>query len=134
MPRCFRLAVVLALMPNQPHRGEIAKLLVRRSARRRGIARRLMERAEAEALARDWQGRGRPPDDLVATLVAFTSRAVALACDAFLDTSRRPERLLVGGGGARNPAVLAALRTDLPGVAVETSGTRQTLPSAMVAK
>ena len=43
--------VVLALMPNQPHRGEIAKLLVRRSARRRGIARRLMERAEAEALA-----------------------------------------------------------------------------------
>ena len=43
--------VVLALPPNQPHRGEIAKLLVRRSARRRGIARRLMERAEAEALA-----------------------------------------------------------------------------------
>lgn len=43
--------VVLALPPNQPHRGEIAKLLVRRSARRRGIARRLMEHAEAEALA-----------------------------------------------------------------------------------
>jgi len=43
--------VVLALPPNQPHRGEIAKLLVHRSARRRGIARRLMERAEAEAHA-----------------------------------------------------------------------------------
>jgi GNAT superfamily N-acetyltransferase len=43
--------VVLALPPNQPHRGEIAKLLVRRSARRRGIARLLMERAEAEARA-----------------------------------------------------------------------------------
>jgi GNAT superfamily N-acetyltransferase len=43
--------VVLALPPNQPHRGEIAKLLVRRSARRRGIAERLMERAEAEARA-----------------------------------------------------------------------------------
>jgi ribosomal protein S18 acetylase RimI-like enzyme len=41
--------VILALPPNQPHRGEIAKLLVRRSARRRGIAQRLMERAEAEA-------------------------------------------------------------------------------------
>ena len=41
--------VVLALPPNQPHRGEIAKLLVHRSARRRGIARQLMERAEAEA-------------------------------------------------------------------------------------
>jgi GNAT superfamily N-acetyltransferase len=43
--------VVLALMPNQPHRGEIAKVLVRRSARRRGIARLLMERAEHEARA-----------------------------------------------------------------------------------
>jgi ribosomal protein S18 acetylase RimI-like enzyme len=41
--------VILALPPNQPHRAEIAKLLVHRSARRRGIARLLMERAEAEA-------------------------------------------------------------------------------------
>jgi GNAT superfamily N-acetyltransferase len=43
--------VILALPPNQPHRGEIAKLLVRRDARRRGVAERLMERAEAEARA-----------------------------------------------------------------------------------
>lgn len=41
--------VVLALPPNQPHRGEIAKLLVHRTARRRGVAARLMEAAEAEA-------------------------------------------------------------------------------------
>jgi GNAT superfamily N-acetyltransferase len=43
--------VILSLPPNQPHRGEIAKLLVHRSARRRGIAQRLMERAEQEAHA-----------------------------------------------------------------------------------
>ena len=43
--------VILALPPNQPHRAEIAKLLVHRSARGRGIARLLMERAEAEARA-----------------------------------------------------------------------------------
>jgi ribosomal protein S18 acetylase RimI-like enzyme len=43
--------VILALPPNQPHRGEIAKLLVHRSARRRGIAELLMEHAEAEARA-----------------------------------------------------------------------------------
>jgi GNAT superfamily N-acetyltransferase len=43
--------VILALPPNQPHRAEIAKLLVHRSARRRGIAELLMERAEAEARA-----------------------------------------------------------------------------------
>jgi ribosomal protein S18 acetylase RimI-like enzyme len=43
--------VILAAPPNQPHRGEITKLLVHRSARRRGVARRLMEQAEAEARA-----------------------------------------------------------------------------------
>jgi GNAT superfamily N-acetyltransferase len=43
--------VALAMQPNSPHRAEIVQLLVRRSARRRGIARLLMERAEAEALA-----------------------------------------------------------------------------------
>jgi ribosomal protein S18 acetylase RimI-like enzyme len=43
--------VVLATPPNQPHRGDVAKLLVRRKARRRGIAERLMDEAEREALA-----------------------------------------------------------------------------------
>jgi GNAT superfamily N-acetyltransferase len=43
--------VILAVPPNQPHRGEIAKLLVHRSARRRGVARLLMEHAEIEARA-----------------------------------------------------------------------------------
>lgn len=42
--------VILAAPPNQPHRGEITKLLVHRSGRRRGIAQRLMEQAETEAL------------------------------------------------------------------------------------
>ena len=43
--------VILALPPNQPHRAEIAKLLVHRSARRRGVAQLLMQHAEAEARA-----------------------------------------------------------------------------------
>ena len=43
--------VILALPPNQPHRAEIAKLLVHRSARRRGVAELLMQRAESEARA-----------------------------------------------------------------------------------
>ncbi|MFL5935991.1 MAG: GNAT family N-acetyltransferase [Gaiellaceae bacterium] len=43
--------VNLATPPNQPHRGDVAKLLVRRSARRRGVAAQLMEAAEREALA-----------------------------------------------------------------------------------
>jgi ribosomal protein S18 acetylase RimI-like enzyme len=43
--------VHLAMQPNSPHRAEIVQLLVHRSARRRGVAQRLMERAEAEARA-----------------------------------------------------------------------------------
>jgi GNAT superfamily N-acetyltransferase len=43
--------VILAVPPNQPHRAEIAKLLVHRDARNRGVARLLMERADAEARA-----------------------------------------------------------------------------------
>lgn len=38
--------ILTATPPNQPHRADIAKLLVRRSARGRGIARRLMEQVE----------------------------------------------------------------------------------------
>ncbi len=36
--------------PNQPHRADVAKLLVLQSARRRGVASRLMDKMEARAL------------------------------------------------------------------------------------
>lgn len=42
----------IGTMPNQPHRGDIKKLLVHRDARGLGLSRRLMERAEAEAVSR----------------------------------------------------------------------------------
>jgi GNAT superfamily N-acetyltransferase len=42
----------LDMPPNQPHRGDIKKLLVHRAARSRGIGAMLMECAEAEAKAR----------------------------------------------------------------------------------
>ncbi len=41
----------LATPPNQPHRGDLAKMLVHPEARRRGIARLMLDRAEAEAAA-----------------------------------------------------------------------------------
>jgi GNAT superfamily N-acetyltransferase len=43
--------VAHAWQPNQPHRADITKLLVHRSARGRGVGRALMERAEVEARA-----------------------------------------------------------------------------------
>jgi GNAT superfamily N-acetyltransferase len=42
----------LDMPPNQPHRGDIKKLLVHRSARKHGLGAALMARAEAEAKAR----------------------------------------------------------------------------------
>jgi GNAT superfamily N-acetyltransferase len=39
-------------MPNQPHRADVAKVLVKRSARGRGVASALMERIETEARER----------------------------------------------------------------------------------
>jgi GNAT superfamily N-acetyltransferase len=44
--------VGLAQMPNQPHRGDLKKLLVHRSARGKSLARQLMQAAEDEAAAR----------------------------------------------------------------------------------
>jgi anhydro-N-acetylmuramic acid kinase len=73
--------------------------------------------AEAEAwFARSAQV-GRSADDLLATLVAFGAEAVARACRDFLPA--RVQRLIVGGGGARNPAVMGALAQGMPGVAVD---------------
>jgi len=43
--------VVFAWPENQPHRGDLAKVLVRRSARRRGVAAALMRAAEEAARA-----------------------------------------------------------------------------------
>jgi anhydro-N-acetylmuramic acid kinase len=75
--------------------------------------------AEAEALAGEWAREGRAPDDLVATLVAFTAEAVAAACRDYLVGDAAIDRLLVGGGGARNPALLEALRCALTGARVD---------------
>ena len=43
--------VINAMPPNQPHRGDVAKMLVRRSARRRGMGAALMRAAESAARA-----------------------------------------------------------------------------------
>ena len=61
----------------------------------------------------DWGGAG---DDLVATLTAFTAESVARAYRAHLP---RVDRVLVGGGGARNPALLRELARRLHPAPVE---------------
>jgi len=87
--------------------------------------------AEAEALVARWEDR--PLDDLVATLVAFTAEAVGHACREHLGASGKVGRILVCGGGARNPAVLSALAAAVPGAAVETTQACGVPPEAVEA-
>ena len=42
--------ILTAMPPNQPHRADVAKLLVRRSARRQGVGNQLMKHAEEVSL------------------------------------------------------------------------------------
>ncbi|GHH70769.1 anhydro-N-acetylmuramic acid kinase [Promicromonospora soli] len=55
------------------------------------------------------------PEDLLATLVALTAGTVA---DAVRHTATE---VVASGGGTHNPVLMAALREELPGVAVRTS-------------
>jgi anhydro-N-acetylmuramic acid kinase len=75
--------------------------------------------AQAERLVVEWIGSGRSADDLVATLVAFSAEAVERATRSFLDGSPI-DRVLVGGGGARNPELMRALAERFDGIPVET--------------
>lgn len=56
-------------------------------------------------------------NDIMATVTAFTVESIARAYERFLPA--RPAEVIVGGGGARNPALMGGLRKRL-GVPVRT--------------
>ena len=106
----------------RPDPGLLARLLDDAFLRRpppKSTGRERYGLAEAEALAREWSRAGRAEDDLVATLVAFSVEAIRRACQDFLSPAGALERLFVGGGGAENPAVMAALARALAPARVE---------------
>jgi anhydro-N-acetylmuramic acid kinase len=74
--------------------------------------------AQAERLTEEWAGSGRSADDLVATLVALSAEAVALATRTFL-RGAPVDRVLVGGGGSRNPELMRSLADRFVGIPVE---------------
>jgi anhydro-N-acetylmuramic acid kinase len=61
-----------------------------------------------------------PAEDLVATVTALTAESIARAYRDFVAPRGAIDEVIVGGGGARNPALLAMLRERLPGVPVVT--------------
>ncbi len=58
---------------------------------------------------------GLSPEDILATLTAFTARSVALGVRQY---AGRLQQLVVSGGGARNPVLMDMLAEWLPGVEV----------------
>lgn len=56
--------------------------------------------------------------DILATATAFTAESIALSLRRF--APRLPARLVVGGGGSRNPTLLQFLQQALPEVTVQT--------------
>lgn len=59
-----------------------------------------------------------PLVDILTTATAFTARSIALSLRRF--APRMPARLVVGGGGCRNPTLLRFLQDALPEVTVQT--------------
>lgn len=59
------------------------------------------------------------PEDLVATLTAFTAESIAHAYRTFLPA--QPHEIIVSGGGARNPALMQMLRERAQPAQVVTS-------------
>ena len=55
--------------------------------------------------------------DVLTTATAFTAQSIALSLRRF--APRLPARLVVGGGGSRNPTLLAFLQEALPEVKVQ---------------
>lgn len=85
--------LLLDTPPNQPHRGELAKMLVHRRARRRGVARALFQAVEAEALRR---GRTLLTFD---TMSGSGAERLYLSCGA-VKVGEIPGYALYPGGGA----------------------------------
>jgi len=81
----------------------------------RSTGREQWGQTEARHYVAQAQARGLVPEDIVATLTALTARSIA---DAYARYLGPVDEALVGGGGARNPALMALLRAALPGTQV----------------
>jgi anhydro-N-acetylmuramic acid kinase len=65
----------------------------------------------------EWGRRHRArPEDLVRTATLFTSLSIADAFRRFIFPRARVDELVVAGGGARNPLMMAQLAAGLPGI------------------
>ena len=79
-------------------------------------------RARAAEIVERWRSAESPgsDDDLIATLLNLSAEGVVRACRSWLPGWRGSgERILVGGGGAANPAMMDALQGVFAGMALD---------------
>ena len=67
------------------------------------------------ALGRKYRAK---PDDLIRCATIFTALSVVDALHRFVMRKVKVDQLIVSGGGARNPLIMAQLGALLPGVEV----------------
>ena len=61
---------------------------------------------------------GARPNDLIRCVTVFTALSVVDALNRFVTLKTKLDQLIVSGGGARNPLIMAQLAAALPGVEV----------------
>jgi anhydro-N-acetylmuramic acid kinase len=61
---------------------------------------------------------GAKPNDLIRCVTIFTALSVVDALNRFVTRTTKIDQLIVSGGGARNPLIMAQLGAALPGVEV----------------
>ena len=79
------------------------------------------ERYVARILSRSDSRRARP-EDLVRTATILTALSVVDAFHRFVLPRAKVSELIISGGGARNPLLIAQIEAALPGIQVRTSG------------
>jgi anhydro-N-acetylmuramic acid kinase len=78
----------------------------------------------------EWAGRRERVEDLVATLTEFTAISVTESIKAWVAPDGPVDRILVSGGGLRNPTLMRRIREELDGIAVESLETVGFSPDA----
>jgi anhydro-N-acetylmuramic acid kinase len=86
--------------------------------------------AYADALIGWGRKRRAKPADMVRTATVFTSLSIADAFHRFIFPRARIDELIVAGGGAKNPLMMAQLAAALPGVEIVPASAFGILPEA----
>lgn len=60
-------------------------------------------------------------EDVIATLTDYTAYSIAYSIEHYCKKEDRPERLIIGGGGANNQTLLERIRLRIPGTEVITN-------------